>query len=117
MKNLFYLLVSLFYVGAAHGQGMTSPTYVSASVAFGSVTASYTQFLVGGKALVDIDVLNNTDKDIFCTWDDTNGVEVPAYSSYRPNLGESKKYIYTALKCKHAGVAPTVGSVDIFGYY
>jgi hypothetical protein len=117
MKNLFYLIVSLFYVSIAHGQSPTAPIYVSASVAFGSVTASYTSFLAGGKPLVDIDVLNNTDKDIFCTWDDTNGVEIPAYSSYRPNLGESKKYIYTALQCKHAGVAPTVGTVDIFGYY
>jgi hypothetical protein len=117
MKNIFYLIASLCYVGLAHGQSPNQPIYVSASVAFGSVTASYTQFLAGGKPLVDVDILNNTDKDIFCTWDDTNPVEIPAYSSYRPNLGESRKYIQTALKCKHAGVAPTVGSVDIFGYY
>lgn len=117
MKNIFYLIASLCYVGLAHGQSPNQPIYVSASVAFGSVTASYTQFLASGKPLVDIDILNNTDKDIFCTWDDTNPVEIPAYSSYRPNLGESRKYIQTALKCKHAGVAPTVGTVDIFGYY
>lgn len=117
MKNIFYLLLSLFCAGIVHAQGLTQPTYVSSTTAFGSVTGLYTQFLAGGKPLVDIDIMNNTNQDILCTWDDTNGVEIPAYSSYRPNLAESRKYIQTALKCKHAGVAPTAGSVDIFGYY
>lgn len=115
--RILALLIPFVISASAFAQGLTQPTYVSASVAFGSVTASYTQFLAGGKPLADIDILNNTDKDIVCSWDDTNGVDIPAYSSFRPNFAESKKYVQTALKCKHAGVAPTVGSVDIFGYY
>lgn len=117
MKNIFYLIASLCYVGLAHGQSPNQPIYVSASVAFGSVTASYTQFLASGKPLVDVDIFNNTNQSIDCTFDGTNGVVIPAISSYRPNLGESKKYIITAVQCKHSGTVPTSGNVSIFGYY
>jgi hypothetical protein len=56
MKHLFLLLASLFYVGVAHGQARTPANYTAATVAFGSVTGSYTQFLAGGKALVHLEI-------------------------------------------------------------
>lgn len=115
MKKLL-ILAALFATNAV-AQSYSTPTYYSATVAFGSVTASYTQFIAGGRSYVKLDVLNNTDKDIRCRLD-TSSAEflVPAYSSYDPDLGENRRYANGAVQCKHAGVAPTVGNVEIFGY-
>lgn len=115
MKKLL-ILAALFATNAV-AQSYSTPTYYSATVAFGSVTASYTQFIAGGRSYVKLDVLNNTDKDIRCRLD-TSSAEflVPAYSSYDPDLGENRRYANGAVQCKHAGVAPTVCNVEIFGY-
>ena len=115
MKKL--LLASLLLASEVLAQSYSTPTYYAATVAFGSVTASYTQFIAGGRSYVKLDVLNNTDKDIYCSLDlGTSGFLVPAYSSYDPDLGENRRYANNAVQCKHAGVAPTVGNVEIFGY-
>lgn len=115
MKKL--ILLASLVASNVLAQSYSPPTYFSASVAFGSVTNAYTQFIAGGKSYVKMDVLNNTDKTILCTFDDgVTEVKLPAYSSYDPEVGENKRYIVGAVKCKHAGVAPTVGTVDLFGY-
>ena len=115
MKKL--LVASLLVATEVLAQSYSTPTYYSATVAFGSVTASYTQFIAGGRSYIELDVLNNTDKDIRCSFDDgVSDFLVPAYSSFDPDLGENRRYANSALKCKHAGVAPTVGNVEIFGY-
>ena len=117
MKRISLLLASLFVVSTAAAQSYSTPTYYSATVAFGSVTASYTQFIAGGRSYVKVDVLNNTNQDIRCRLDTTTAeFLVPAYSSYDPDLGENRRYANGAVQCKHAGVAPTVGNVEIFGY-
>jgi hypothetical protein len=118
MRKTLLLILSLFCVSAEAQTTSVQPSYVSASVAFGSVGAGYTQFLAAGKPLVNIDILNNTDADIRCSWDaGTTSVEIPAYSSYSPDLGVNKKYIVAALQCKRDTGAPTVGSVEIFALY
>jgi hypothetical protein len=117
MKRISLLLASLFVGSSALAQSYSTPTYYSATVAFGSVTASYTEFIAGGRSYIKVDVLNNTNQDIRCRLD-TTAAEflVPAYSSYDPDLGENRRYANGAVQCKHAGVAPTVGNVEIFGY-
>jgi hypothetical protein len=117
MKHLFLLLASLFYVGVAHGQARTPANYTAATVAFGSVTGSYTQFLAGGKALVHLEIYNGTNQGVYCSWDDTNGIFIPTTVRISLGVGSADKYIQTATKCKHAGVAPTSGNVELFGYY
>jgi hypothetical protein len=115
MKKL--LLASLLLTTEVLAQSYSTPTYYSASVAFGSVTASFTQFIAGGRSYVKLDVLNNTDKGIRCSFDaGTTYFVIPAYSSFDPDLGENRRYANSALQCRHDGVAPTAGNVEIFGY-
>lgn len=118
MRRILGALMLAAIPFVAKAQTSVPPVYVAATVAFGSVTGSYAQFLAGGKPLVDIDILNDTNQAIRCSFDaGTTGVEIPAYSSYSPDLGVTKKYIGTAVQCRHEGVAPTVGAVEIFGWY
>lgn len=118
MKRVIGAIALAVFPLSAVAQTLVPPVYVAASVAFGSVTGSYTQFLAGGKPLVDIDILNDSNQTIRCSFDaGTTGVEIPAYSSYSPDLGVTKKYITNAVQCKHEGVAPTAGTVEIFGWY
>lgn len=123
MQRIVRLLV--VFIGclfAAHVEAQTTPKaaqFASGSLAFGSVTASYVQVLAGGVQFRLIDILNVTDKDVLCSWDDgTTSILVPAYSSYDADLRIASVFVgATALKCKHTGVAPTVGTIEAFGIY
>jgi hypothetical protein len=118
--KLLVLLVGV--VCASSVQAQTTPKaaeFASGSLAFGSITASYVQVLASGVQFRLIDILNNTDKDVQCSWDDgTTSIRVPAYSSYDADLRMASVFVgATALKCRHAGVAPTVGAIEAFGMY
>jgi len=122
MRAAKTLVVLLGVVCASVAHAQTTPKaaeFKSGSLAFGSVTASYVQVLAGGVQFRLMDVLNNTDKDVLCSWDDgTTSVRVPAYSAYDADLRQASLFVgATALKCKHAGVAPTVGAIEAFGMY
>lgn len=111
------LLVLL--AGPATAQVTTGqPAQSSATVAFGSVTGDYTNFLTGGVNWTFLDILNNTDKDIRCTMNaGTNSFLIPAYSSFSPKLGEIRQFETRTIQCKHNGVAPTVGNVELYAQY
>ena len=118
--KIFVLIASV--VGAVSAHAQTTPKaaeFRSGSLAFGSVTASYATVLVGAVQYRNIDILNATDQDALCSWDDgTTSVRVPAYSSFGGDLRQLSLFLgATELKCKHAGVAPTVGSINAFGMY
>lgn len=123
MKRAAQLMVLMVGVlGTSVAQAQTTPKaaeFKSGSLAFGSVTASYVKVLDGAVQYRNIDLLNATDKDALCSWDDgTTSVLVPAYSSFNGDLRQLSLFVgATELKCKHAGVAPTVGSINAFGMY
>jgi len=118
MKKLLVLILLIPSIVIA--QSAIEPTYKTLStVAFGSVTASYTAFLSNSVALFDLDILNLTDQPITCSFDSgtTDHVVIPAYSSYSPKLGRSEAYLDNPVQCKRTSSAPTVGSVYISGAY
>lgn len=114
LLSLLVLLASPVVAQVTTGQPLQS----SATVAFGSVTSSYTNFLTGGVNWTFLDILNNTDKDVRCTMNaGTNSFLIPAYSSFSPKLGEIRQFETRTVQCKHNGVAPTVGNVELYAQY
>jgi hypothetical protein len=119
MKHVLRLPALLaLLAGPVAAQVPGQPAQSSATVAFGSVTASYTNFLTGGLNWTFLDILNNTDKDVRCTMNaGTNSFLIPAYSSFSPKLGEVRQFETRTIQCKHDGVAPTVGNVELYAQY
>jgi|LakMenEpi03Aug12_release.lakeMendotaPanAssembly.Ray.scaffolds.fasta_scaffold02764_16 hypothetical protein len=120
VAELMVLVVGVLSASVVHAQTTPkSAQFASGSLAFGSVTGSYVKVLDGAVQFRNIDILNATDQDALCSWDDgTTSVRVPAYSSFNGDLRQLSLFVgATELKCKHAGVAPTVGSINAFGMY
>lgn len=114
-KILFGLLLCSLNVQA---QGLNEPGYSSATVAFGSVTSSYTTFLTNGKSWVSLNILNTGDAAIRCTLDGgTTSFLIPALSSFSPELGTVRKYENSNLQCKYNAGALTSGGVDVFAIW
>lgn len=113
-----FLASLLLFVGVAEAQDFTQPRFSSATVAFGSVTGSFTDFLTNGQAWVSVDILNTGNNAIRCTFDaGTTSFLVPASSSYSPDFGMFRKYESSTLQCRHDGVALTSGGVSIFAMW
>lgn len=114
------LVVSALTAIAAEAQTLTQyEPMTENTVAFGSVTASYTTFLTVTQPLVDMDIYNGTNQSITCRLGSgaSDHIDVPAYSSWSPSLAAAKKYNQLNVLCKQTSVAPTVGSVTVSGAY
>ncbi len=113
------LLIALLVPLSVHGQGVGTSqrgAFRAAIVAFGSVTASYTTFLVnsGSRNYKALDILNVTDQPIWCSVDAaTDQFYVPAYSNLQINLADVGLGTGAIISCKRVSAAPTVGSVVI----
>jgi len=88
------------------------------SIAAASLTTSYANLLVVTNSLVVVDLLNNTDGLVLCTFDGTNNhVTLPAYSAISLDVGAAGKKLINTVKCKYSGSAPTVGTLYATGVY
>lgn len=125
MRRILFILLCVFAVEARAQVGGDSDTTTRArqdstlaAVAFGSVTGAYTAFLTNTNPIRDLDVLNQTDAAITCSYNaSTDHFVVPAYSSYSPDLGEIEMHSGSTISCKRTSGAPTVGSVYISAGY
>lgn len=92
-----------------------------ATVAYGSVTSSFTSFLANSSkyALLDLDILNLTDANITCSYDagSTSHFVVAAQSSYSPKLGDIGRHHTSSIYCKYTTAAPTTGNVYLWAGY
>lgn len=120
MKRALVVFAFLIFASTARAQTDIEPTFKAlGTVAFGSVTASFTSFFANTAALFDLDIVNLTNADITCSFDSgtTSHVVIPAYSSYSPELGRGKAYLDNPVYCKYTTAAPTVGNVYFTGEY
>jgi hypothetical protein len=118
--KLLVLLVGVVCASVAHAQ--TTPKaaeFRSGSLAFGSITGSYVQVLASGVQFRLLTIINTTNQDVQCSWDDgTTFVRVRSSGSFNADLRIASLFVgATALKCKHAGVAPSSGALEAFGMY
>lgn len=87
-------------------------------VAFGSITASYTTALTNGNPLLFIDIYNGTNAAIYLSFDATNNhLYVPSLTTLGISLAEMQMHETSNVSVKHAGSAPTSGSLYISGVY
>lgn len=121
MKKIVIALLSLLIQHEA-AWAQTTPTaakFASGSLAFGSITASYVQVLASGQQYRNLRVLNSTNIEIQCSWDDgTTQVNIPTNGVLQVDVRQLSLFLgATAFKCKHGGVAPTSGAVSAFAMY
>lgn len=117
MKKLL-LLACLLWTTSAFAQAIGTAKYTTmATVAYGSVTASYTAFLTSVKPLKQVDILNTTNCDVTISFDaSTAHYFVPKYSSLVLNFRQLEVEERHSVSGKSAGSC-TVGSVYVSGIY
>lgn len=121
-RILLSLLLLPSFAWAGTGAFVEAEDETMATIAFGSVTASYTVFLANAtpNRWYEVDIYNGTDQPITCSYNPgsppaagtaVDHFIVPAYSSYDPFLGKAERVIIVPIWCKRTSSAPTVGSV------
>jgi hypothetical protein len=118
-KLLSFTILNLVFVGLLHAQALTTDERQSlpmVTTAFGSIVVGYSSIFTNTDkvAIKDLDILNVTNADITCSYNASDQhFEVPAYSSYSPDLGVMRKHESATISCKYRTGAPTVGNVHV----
>lgn len=85
------------------------------SIAFGSITSSYTTLLSNLTGCAILSLWNTTDQDIFVTWDNGlyDAVLLPPGGFQQLNFGANGLILnsISSIKAKYASVAPTTGAI------
>lgn len=127
-KILLALLLIPSAAFAGTGSYVEAEHETLATIAFGSVTASYTVFLANATPhrWYELDIYNGTDAPITCSYNPGSPAAVgtavdhfiiPAYSGYAPHLGKAERVIIVPIWCKRTSAAPTVGAVYLSASY